>query len=341
MSARPRLRRRLLEHAVGLSIGAGIFYWFERQYQVHEAGLLSMAVFDPPGIKYAYARPPEPGRVRGWVYDMSPPAKRPGVRRIIALGDSITYGLGVSLEDAWPAALERAIPNSEVFNLAICGWDAEQVVSLATTQLNRWQPDLVVWGSFPNDVLPTYLMWGANDKHPVFVGTSIPDNVGFLPEFVSIPILRHSALFRQYLANRLAQAQQAGLNLAADMPWYEDQLSQLGTWSTTNGVPVIVLAISAHTQAAPDRCTERISEHDCQAQAQRYRVLTETLEASGLKWVDGQRVYAASGRPHFMVLPGETAGPGAWENDAEHPTAAGHDVLAAGLVPAVSEALQR
>ena len=44
--------------------------------------------------------------------------------------------------------------------------------------------------------------------------------------------------------------------------------------------------------------------------------------------VDGQRFYAASGKPHFMVGPGDVPGPGAWHDD----TAAGHRALVTGLL---------
>jgi hypothetical protein len=78
-----------------------------------------------------------------------------------------------------------------------------------------------------------------------------------------------------------------------------------------------------------------VNEHDCAAQAERYRVLTTELSKAGMLWLDGRLFYAASGRPHFMLQPGERPGPGAWENDAEHPTAAGHQALVDGLLPHV------
>ena len=162
----------------GAGAGLSALYGMDKAYLAHESRIHSRPVFEPYGVKYAYATPPEPGKVRGWVAGMSPPEKRPGVKRIIALGDSVTFGLGVHAHETWPAVLERSLDNVEVFNLAMCGWDVEQSVSLAVGELEAWTPDLVVWGNFPNDILPSFLMWGAHDEHPVFVGTSVPPGVG-------------------------------------------------------------------------------------------------------------------------------------------------------------------
>jgi len=304
----------------------------DQAYLKHEQQIHSQPVFEPYGVKYAYRTPPEPGTVRGWVANMTPPPKQPGVRRIIALGDSVTFGLGVHAHEAWPAALEAQLENVEVFNLGMCGWDIEQSVSLATGALEAWSPDLVVWGNFPNDVLPSFLMWGAHDEHPVFVGTSVPEGVGTFSETLDLMLAKRFAMYRQWMAARMARAVQNGLTPAAKPGWYEGQLARLRQWSSTNNIPVLILTIPAHTQASPTRCAEFINAHDCEKQAQRYAVITDAASRSGLTWVDGQQLYAGSGRPHFMVGPGDPPGPGAWPDDAEHPTAAGHRVLAAGLM---------
>ena len=178
----------------------------DKAYLAHESRIHSRPVFEPYGVKYAYATPPEPGKVRGWVAGMSPPEKRPGVKRIIALGDSVTFGLGVHAHETWPAVLERSLDNVEVFNLAMCGWDVEQSVSLAVGELEAWTPDLVVWGNFPNDILPSFLMWGAHDEHPVFVGTSVPPGVGTFSETMDLFLAQRFAMYRQWMAARMARA---------------------------------------------------------------------------------------------------------------------------------------
>jgi len=323
----------------GLGVGLGLLLQLDQAYLQHEQQIHSQPVFEPYGIKYAYSTPPEPGLIRGWVAGMTPPAKRAGVKRIIALGDSVTFGLGVHAEEAWPAALEAELDGVEVFNLGMCGWDVEQSVSLAEGVLAEWEPDLIVWGNFPNDVLPSFLMWGAHDEHPVFVGTSVPDGVGTFSQTLDLQLAKRFAMYRQWMAARMARAVQQGLTPAAEDGWYAGQLERLRDWSSRTSIPVLTLTIPAHTQTSPERCAEFIQAHDCEKQAARYRVIVDAISRSGLTWIDGQRVYADSGRPHFMLRPGERAGPGAWEKDAEHPTAAGHRVLARGLVQEVQRLL--
>ena len=325
---------------VGLALSVAMLSRLDQSYLAHEAKINTRPVFSPYGVKYAYSSPPEPGRIRGWVAGMTPPLKSPNKKRIVAVGDSVTFGLGVRAEDTWPAVLQASLSNVEVFNLAMCGWDAEQSVSLTVDELESWQPDLVIWGNFPNDVLPSFLMWGAHDEHPVFVGTSVPPGVGTFSEAVDLLLARNFAMYRQWLAARMARAVTQGLTPMAKAGWYEAQIERLHLWSTETGIPVLIMTIPAHTQANPKTCSNFIQAHDCVKQAERYQVIVEAASRSRLPWVDGQQAYAASGRPHFMVGPGEKPGPGAWENDAEHPTAAGHRALVSGLLGSVQRLLQ-
>jgi lysophospholipase L1-like esterase len=316
---------RVVLLAVGLGMGAVIVLKEERRYQTHETEIVTRPIFDPPGIKYAQTVGPERDRVRGWVVGSTPPAKRPGVRRILAVGDSLTWGLGVTLDESWPTVLDEMLPDWEVLNFGMCGYDAEQVVSLVTEKLDAWQPDLVIWGHYTNDVDPTFLMFGAHDAHPVFVGTSIPAPARMLPQGLSLWLVQHSAMFRQLQAAKLARVLANGFTPTGPERWYERQLDHLRDWAATTSTPVVVLALPDHTQAAPDNCTKVISEKDCRDQAAAYQKITTALQTSGLHWVDGQALYAASGRPHFMGA----------DRDTGHPTPAGHRALARGLIATV------
>ena len=108
------------------------------------------------------------------------------------------------------------------------------------------------------------------------------------------------------------------------------QLAALEAWSEDTKTPVLVLALPDHTQAAPERCTEFISEKDCGDQSKAYIRLTTALQQTQLRWVDGQQIYASTGRPHFMGA----------DRDTGHPTREGHAVIAAGIATIVRETIQ-
>jgi lysophospholipase L1-like esterase len=83
-------------------------------------------------------------------------AKPPGTHRVVALGDSFSWGVGVEFEDAWPQRLERGLSRHrgetwEVVSLARPGMNTvEEAEQLATEGL-AYGPDLVVLGYCLND----------------------------------------------------------------------------------------------------------------------------------------------------------------------------------------------
>jgi hypothetical protein len=101
---------------------------------------------DVGGVAYRVSsigtRGPEPSR------------EKPAVR-ILALGDSVTMGLGVAERDAWPARVEAELSEGregvEVVNAAVLGWGIEQYVARLDELAPRLRPDVVLVGYFPND----------------------------------------------------------------------------------------------------------------------------------------------------------------------------------------------
>lgn len=53
-------------------------------------------------------------------------ARRPGVARIVVLGDSFTFGERSRDEDVWPAQLERQLDATEAFNMGVRGYGTDQ-----------------------------------------------------------------------------------------------------------------------------------------------------------------------------------------------------------------------
>lgn len=91
------------------------------------------------------------------------PQPGPGVRRVLALGDSQTFGNGLRLADTWPKQMERrlsAAPDGparwEVLNAGIPGTDTWQHEILLRRLLEAYRVQAVVLAFYVNDVSPRW-----------------------------------------------------------------------------------------------------------------------------------------------------------------------------------------
>ncbi|MEM8931860.1 MAG: GDSL-type esterase/lipase family protein [Acidobacteriota bacterium] len=81
------------------------------------------------------------------------PSAPDGVQRIVALGDSFTFGHGVEVADAWPARLDAQLGDRvEVVNLAVTGYGTDQQLLRFEAMGERFRPDAVVLGLFVGNV---------------------------------------------------------------------------------------------------------------------------------------------------------------------------------------------
>jgi hypothetical protein len=122
--------------------------------------------FDPeighrlvPGDRaFTHAEPVEinSAGLRGPEYAASPPS---GSRRILALGDSQTFGNGLPRDATWPylleVTLERTHPGVrfEVINGGVSGTDTWQHARLLERWAAQYRPDAVVLAFYVNDVV--------------------------------------------------------------------------------------------------------------------------------------------------------------------------------------------
>lgn len=82
--------------------------------------------------------------------------KPAGVRRLVCLGDSFTWGVGILWDDAWPQRVERALSRErgerwEAVNLAEPGMNAVEQVSRLESEGFGYGPDVVVLAWVLND----------------------------------------------------------------------------------------------------------------------------------------------------------------------------------------------
>lgn len=84
--------------------------------------------------------------------------RKPGrAFRIIALGDSFTFGTAVQLEETWPFLLERALAELvpelrfEVLNWGVPAYNTRQELALLARRAGAFEPDLVLLCAYVND----------------------------------------------------------------------------------------------------------------------------------------------------------------------------------------------
>ncbi|MBW1701261.1 MAG: hypothetical protein JRJ69_00935 [Deltaproteobacteria bacterium] len=82
--------------------------------------------------------------------------KKQGVSRIMVIGDSFTFGMGVNLEDTYPKQLERFLNRAnvtcEVINCGVIGYNMWQHYEMLERKVLPNNPDLVILGVFEDDI---------------------------------------------------------------------------------------------------------------------------------------------------------------------------------------------
>jgi hypothetical protein len=78
--------------------------------------------------------------------------ERGAARRVVALGDSFTFGQCVADEETFPAQLEQRIAPGEVLNLAVHGYGHDQMLLRLRRDGLPYRPDVVLLGFFNPDV---------------------------------------------------------------------------------------------------------------------------------------------------------------------------------------------
>jgi len=86
------------------------------------------------------------------------PEKRADTFRVVVVGDSLTFGIGIDQHWTYPAVLERRLRREfdiEILNLGISGWNSQDILGVIETWVPKLDPDLVVYGVCLNDFLPS------------------------------------------------------------------------------------------------------------------------------------------------------------------------------------------
>jgi hypothetical protein len=88
-----------------------------------------------------------------------PIEKPPNTFRIVALGDSITFGEGVELNETYPKILEKMLNEKskkvkyEVLNFGVGGYNAAEKVEVLATVAINFTPDLIIFQYLGDDII--------------------------------------------------------------------------------------------------------------------------------------------------------------------------------------------
>ena len=309
---------------MGLAVALAMLLAGELALEAQEARAV-VRIADPPALKYAADEDPaDPDR--GYHEGRTPPDKAPGSRRVIAVGDSVTFGLAVDAGQAWPAVLQRdlgiqlSMNRIEVLNFGVNGYDAGQVAALVETRLAAWQPDLVLWGAYNNDVAPTWVLHSESLGQPIFVAPASPEMIRLGPPVLDAFLLRHSAAARRLQGARFTRALASQMDLPDPEGFFEDALGRILAWGQQEGVPIGILAIPPHVLSDPTTCPSLVTGPDqCAMFLARHAEITAAIAASGAPWVDLLPAFQASGRREFFP-------PGL--QDPDHPSGEGQALIA-------------
>ena len=78
-------------------------------------------------------------------------AKPKGKLRILCLGDSFTFGEGVSDSETYPHYLQQMLPNVEVINMGVHGYGHDQMLIYLKEEGVKYRPDIVILGFLAQD----------------------------------------------------------------------------------------------------------------------------------------------------------------------------------------------
>jgi len=218
--------------------------------------------------------------------------RRPGVRRVVALGDSFTEGSYIPSSDStWPALLEHILNRSsptEVINMGRGGWATGNEAELLRRIGWQFNPDLVIVQWLDNDFYATRPDFGiVLDRN---------DLIQLVPTRFRTGFIRYSGLLtllERILTNAVISVQQRTRERsAAGHPGWQDverAMREMGDSAAVNCTPILLVL---YPYLFPGRWTEsNYPEKELHAR------MAQLGRSSGFEVLDLLPAFAASGRP--------------------------------------------
>lgn len=129
------------------------------------------------------------------------PIKKSAAKRILLVGDSITFGTGVEAERRFSNFMNRALGEDiEVLNGGVCGWGTDQELIYYESFVRDLNPDIVILSmTMANDVINNMLdhLFLESAPKPKFVLEG--DSLKLANPMLSAPIIPFSRRIRNFL----------------------------------------------------------------------------------------------------------------------------------------------
>jgi len=245
--------------------------------------------------------------------------KPAGTFRIAALGDSVTFGLGVASEEIWTARLEALLraggARREVLNFGVNGYGTAEELHLYRKKVEALAPDLVLVGYVLNDPFPPEMMMkAASDRARSILRV---DAIAPWSQLTAMALVE-----RERLLPKLRPWAPYD-NVYADGEAWERQAKALRDFADVprGGPPVAFVIFPLLVDA---------SRHDFRFHLDKVR---QALTTAGLPFLDLSDVYARAPIESLKQQP----------IDETHPNAEGHRLAAESLavwLPTVVPALR-
>lgn len=260
--------------------------------------------------------------LRGRELEIEKPA---GTLRVIALGDSCTFGSGAGAQETYPAQLEQRLlamrPDLrvEVVNAGVPGFTSYQALRWLETEGFAMSPDVVVFATGVNDATPAR----AGGKRQFGAGRELTDR-----EYAQA--LRSQAgwgitrlLWRQGI--HLAAAPSSGpasVKRRVPLEEYEGNLAALASQAEANGATPVILSWPFEHQIRGEPAFNEL-----EAEARRYQVAArEAARRNDVLFVD--LAPALAGREDLFI-------------DMVHLNASGYGVVAEAVATALKPLLPK